>query len=228
MPAQKKRIQAKKRPRQELEQKMEVSNVGYKIYGNVKNSPLPSSFKCSMIYATNFALNVATGGVPAVRVFSANGLYDPDITGVGHQPRGFDQLMALYDHYTVIGSKIEVMGSADQATNPMVFGIALMDGPSVSTDADDYLEEPYSSWQLANPNGPAVQVLQKFNNKFLGYKNPMSVEELEGTSSANPSEQAYYHVFAYSTSATDEGNVYLPVRITYTAILKEPDLPPQS
>lgn len=223
-----KRVQAKKRRRKAEEQKMQVANVGYRIYGSVKNTPLPTTFRCTMIYGTTFALNVATGGIPAVRVFSANGLYDPDITGAGNQPRGFDQISPLYDHHTVIGSKIEMMCSAEEAQSPMVFGIALKDGTSVSTNADDYLEEPFSSWQMASPFGSGVKVLQKFSPKFLGYKNPMSVEELEGSISANPAEQAFYHVWAYSASGTDEGNVYIPVRITYEVVFKEPNLPTQS
>ncbi len=218
----------KKRKYPKEDQKDQVADVGYRIFGNVKNSPLPTSFKCTMIYASTFPLNVGAGGVPAVRVFSANGLFDPDITGVGHQPRGFDQLMALYDHYTVIGSKCEALFSADEAANPLCFGIALMDGPTTSADADNYLEEPFNAMGIATPGGNQVKLLQKFSPKFLGYKNPMSVEELEGTDSANPAEQAYYQVYAFSPSATDEGNVHFVCRITYQVILKEPDLPTQS
>ena len=40
--------------------------------------------------------------------FVANGAFDPNLTGVGHQPRGFDQFMAGYETFTVTGSKISV------------------------------------------------------------------------------------------------------------------------
>jgi len=36
-----------------------------------------------------------------VQVFNMNSLFDPDQTGVGHQPYGFDQLAALFAHYRV-------------------------------------------------------------------------------------------------------------------------------
>ncbi len=70
-------------------------NFGSKsILGN----RLPIKFK----YQTSGTLNPGVAGVAAIQVMTANGLYDPDITGVGHQPRGFDQIMALYNHYTVV------------------------------------------------------------------------------------------------------------------------------
>lgn len=40
--------------------------------------------------------------------FSANGLFDPDITSTGHQPLMYDEYSALYKQYRVISSKIKI------------------------------------------------------------------------------------------------------------------------
>jgi len=49
-------------------------------------------------YSDYFQLTTTSGAV-STYVFAANGLYDPNITGTGHQPMGFDQLLQFYNHY---------------------------------------------------------------------------------------------------------------------------------
>ncbi len=76
---------------------------------------LPNTRRVTLKY-TNFHLNSVTD-IPAAGYFvfnyAGNGLFDPDITGVGGQPRGFDQLAALYRRYYVIKSNIEVSFAPD-------------------------------------------------------------------------------------------------------------------
>lgn len=62
---------------------------------------LPRSCLIKMRYATTLTLdmNRVTLGYHLLR---ANGLYDPDTTGVGHQPLYRDQMAALYTNYMVI------------------------------------------------------------------------------------------------------------------------------
>lgn len=40
--------------------------------------------------------------------FAANSIFDPNVTGIGHQPRLHDDFQALYNRYCVVGAKIEV------------------------------------------------------------------------------------------------------------------------
>lgn len=47
-------------------------------------------------------------------------MYDPDLTGFGHQPYFFDQLTDIYSHYVVIGSKIKISGAVDTGSNQNV------------------------------------------------------------------------------------------------------------
>lgn len=41
-------------------------------------------------------------------VYRGNSMFDPDLSGTGLQPVGFDENMALYENYRVHGSKIKV------------------------------------------------------------------------------------------------------------------------
>lgn len=42
--------------------------------------------------------------------WALNGMYDPDVTGVGHQPLGFDQMALLYQRYRVHGCMMIMEG----------------------------------------------------------------------------------------------------------------------
>jgi hypothetical protein len=58
-------------------------------------------------YSEAYQMNMSLGAV-ASQNFRLNSVFDPDITGSGHQPRWFDQYSALYASYVVVASKIEV------------------------------------------------------------------------------------------------------------------------
>jgi len=59
----------------------------------------------------------STLGVITNYLFSTNGLYDPNITGTGHQPAYFDQMTPIYNNYTVIMSRIKVTFWADDTNS---------------------------------------------------------------------------------------------------------------
>lgn len=78
-------------------------------------------------YCANQSVQSSTG-VMANYVFSCNGMYDPDITGTGGQPLYFDQMTAIYNHYTVIGSKVTIkVLNASPSTGIIGCGILIND-----------------------------------------------------------------------------------------------------
>ena len=74
-------------------------------------SPMPCSFATKLTYSSNVSINPGAAGTPAAYVYRANGLYDPDLTGGGHQPRGYDQFTPMYNHWTVVGAKVTVLSA---------------------------------------------------------------------------------------------------------------------
>lgn len=67
----------------------------------------PERLKTKLHYCDVVQL-AASAGNPGIYQFRMNSLFDPDYTGVGHQPQWFDQLSAVYNFYKVLGSKITV------------------------------------------------------------------------------------------------------------------------
>lgn len=51
-------------------------------------------------YYETFVMDVVAGA-PQIYAFRLNSLFDPNLTGVGHQPNGRDQLALLYGKYIV-------------------------------------------------------------------------------------------------------------------------------
>lgn len=204
-----------------------VANAGYQMYGRVPNTPLPTKLKVNLRFAQNISLNPNVTGV-ATQVYRANDLYDPDFTGVGNQPRGFDQLMTLYDHFVVIGSKITVMMHPDGYTNSMFLAINLKDSSSADNNQITTLESSFTSYGMVSPEGPPITMVQTFAPSFLGRTSPLSDPDLKGSDSSSPNEQAFFHVVWASPAATDEGAAAGIAVIEYTAMLIEPKRPSQS
>jgi hypothetical protein len=59
-----------------------------------------------MVYSEKVTFTMTSGAL-ASYVFSGNGLYDPNITGTGHQPYGYDLYNVLYRRYVVHSSNIK-------------------------------------------------------------------------------------------------------------------------
>lgn len=190
-------------------------------------SPLPTKFKAVMRYSEpNIRLNPGVGGILAYNVFSANGLYDPDITNAGHQPMGFDELMTMYDHAVVIASKIRVTFTNRDTTYAQICGIDVRDGTSAELDSRVIVESGTCNYMTLGRSGSSrdtATITYTLNpNKFLSRSNPLSDPNLKNTSASNPSEQCYFHVFAGPLESVDAGIVDINVLIEYNAIWFEP------
>ena len=175
-------------------------------------------------------LNPGVGGINAVNVFSANSLHDPDVTGSGAQPRGFDQIKELYDHYTVVGAKITVVFMSQSGTTvPIICGIALADSATTHTATVDYMEQRnVVSGGLGETDARTTLVKTFSARKFLGRPHPLSEDDLRGTALTSPNERAYFHVFASPTYSVDAGAISYYAIIDYLAVWTEPKNPDQS
>lgn len=196
----------------------------------LKKSPVPKIMFTKLRYCENVTLNPAAGGID-IKVYSANGCYDPYYTGTGHQPRGFDQLMTLYDHFVVLGSKCTVEAAPGSGT-PLVMGVNLRDTTVSSGNPNDYQEGGYCTSKLLGTGTSAgtKRLVKTFSaKKFLGRSNVLSDSELKGSAIANPTEGAYYHIWASPADSTsDPTATALTVRIDYLVALIEPKTPTQS
>lgn len=111
----------KKKGRKGKKVKKTVYKGGRRVYSNRSKSttrgyaegPFPPTLRRKLLYSDVYAIT-STGGNLGSQKFKLNSLYDPDSTGVGHQPRYLDQLLstvastAPYSRYRVWGIKVTV------------------------------------------------------------------------------------------------------------------------
>lgn len=200
--------------------KKNISTVGRYL------GPLLPQVKSNLIYAQSLDLNPGASGAAAVQVFSCNGLYDPDVSGTGHQPRGFDQLIALYDHYVVIAAKITWrFGTTNASVYDQIACISVQDDTGTSIDPLDHAERAVNVMEImpAGASGNTKTLSLGVNpNAFLGRSKPLSDATLKGSAAANPSEGCFFHCAVWPMQNVDAATVNSYVVIEYTAVFIEP------
>jgi hypothetical protein len=177
----------------------------------------------SLPYYTNNTLSIPAGASTSY-VFSANGMYDPDISGTGAQPRGFDQMMIFYEHYTVSRCHIEVsFRNYTASVAPTVYIAARADTANVPSPTD-LMEQGNSVSVQIQPIGEGS--LQKLSMvvdvaRFLGFDDLMDSNVARGDLTSNPAEQVYFHVGAFNNETLASGTVQFQVRLRYLAVFTE-------
>ena len=108
---------------------------------NVNKSlgPFAQRYITSMKYSQTFTISSALG---AVQRFNLNNIYDPDRTGVGHQPYGYDQLGAIYNRYRVIACHWAINVYPSTGTAPVRVAALLSNEEVINTTLSDACEDP--------------------------------------------------------------------------------------
>lgn len=197
----------------------------------------PRSLKVKLRYVQTFTLNPVAGGI-AVQAFRANSLYDPDQTGVGHQPSNYDRLTDIYDRYTVLGSKCTVKPVQASTTGyqpgTLVLHLSENGGDLAiahGNGVDNVLEQPrlvQNYMEIGNMNNiqyPQNISLKFSAKKFFGIRSVVGKSPYTADTLANPTEGAFYEVaFMSPDDSNDPGAITLRVTIDYIAVMTEPKL----
>lgn len=199
------------------------ATIGKTLFGNKRVVKLR--------YQDNFISLTGGLGTPNDRVFSANGIFDPDISLGGHQPRGFDQIMPLFAHYTVVGSKASATFSFQTDVFSAICAIVLRDNATIFTQTNDIMEDRNSKYAIMQTGGPTVLVQKGFSPKpFFSISKPLSSQNIRGSISSNPMEQGYYHVTVSNSDVNNLTSVPVNVNlvIDYVVVFHEPQSVGQS
>lgn len=211
-------------------------------------SGFPNKKVVRLRYVTQRVLDAGgTNGI-ATCVIRANDLYDPEqsvqgTSTAGHQPMGFDQWIALYDHFTVVGAKItaKFINNTTAHVVPGMCGIMLTDmpriGPTLTISTLEQLMENRMhtgvstvGLVLGNTNSTTTKTMKFSARKFFG-KRVLGEDIYRGSDVGSPTEQACFEVF-YSPMGgapaigpqvqNDPGQILALITIDYIAVFTEP------
>jgi len=188
----------------------------------------PRWMRCSMKYCDQFLVTLAAG-VLTDQIYRANSMFDPDRTGVGHQPRGFDQLVPMYNRYRVnkLSWNVRFTGSAN-AFNACVL---LVNGAQVYTTIVDAGESSLKSAIRGSTSG----------GNTTGFNGKSDLWRVQGRSevayhtddttaalvTANPVETIDLHIVLQNPVLTTEIINYV-VTLIYDVIFFDQIIPGQS
>lgn len=202
---------------------------------NIRRLPgivIPDRLQVKLPYTQRITLTTAgTPGVATDYVFRGNSPYDPDYTGVGLQPLGFDQWNSFYYRYTCTGSTIKVkfitVGSTPLASSAEVgvYPSNSTTGAAINIRGLDVLKaQPYSWWQVYGP-GMALPTCKRYMGSAKLFGEPALAMTMEDDYSApftaSPNNIWYWQIAAIAVDQTAAITLYAYVEITYYLTLHD-------
>lgn len=168
-----------------------------------------------------------TGAANAVAsyVVSANGAYDPDVTGTGHQPMGFDQMMVFYNHYTVMNARVRAVFQNIGAVSAHV-GMSVSGTTVTISDSRQLIENGEVIYAVVTPTGIADSIATLRSSassaNFQGIQQPLDDPNMRGDAASNPTEQFYFHFHVWNPVSATVPSVLIDFYLEYDVVFHEP------
>lgn len=159
-------------------------------WGSRYRDPFPAVEKYQLRYSQTVTINPGVGTC-GVQKFRANSIFDPDYSGIGHQPYGHDTLSTIYQHYCVDSAVITVTPTVGCQG---VWGVQVDDNSNFSQSGFNRAVEFQATSVVVtgSTNGQSPQTLKKNYDRFGSFPVYKDTSALFGE---NPSEEAYFHLW---------------------------------
>jgi hypothetical protein len=155
-------------------------------------------------------------------------LFDPDLTGTGHQPGGYDFNTNFFNHYIVTAARCRATFFTPSG-GPVAVGVCISDDTTIPADYTTLVEEGKGSYKvLALTAVQPVELSCDFNaHDFFGINDlTAALSRIGAPVTANPSELAVFDIWAQSPTQSLSVTVNCVYTIDFWAEFSEPkDLP---
>jgi hypothetical protein len=187
---------------------------------------MPSQFRTKLGFCDHTSLDVSTANLAAQQAFRLNSLYDPDYSGTGTQPTGFDELMAIYTRYRVLTAKVKVMVMSSLSSPIVEFACypSISATPVSVTSPNRLVPIRYANFTVLGHSQPLATVEETVFSMadMFGVTRQAILDEQSytGNASTNPSSAAYLHCEAMARTSSSQ-TVQLYVAIEFDVIFEE-------
>ena len=175
---------------------------------------MPDKLRCKLKYTVRQHHNFAS--IVGNYIFNANSLHDPDRTGVGHQPMGFDQLKAMYNRYKVYACSYKATISSPNTPLWVAAGFKNGSAPFASVEEND--ESAHSKSVLVSDGGQNQRTLKDYIGMKKLYGRTHLSDADGAVVSTSPTEVAVIGFnYEASNGATNITGVSVVYEIVYYA-----------
>jgi len=182
---------------------------------------VPDVTLIKMVYSDYRAIAAASS--QASYVYRLNSCFDPDFTGVGGQPAGFDQWKTLYQQYRVMACDVRVVVAA--LGGAALCTITPTTVSTVSASAEEQIGLRRARGQLANVSGQLARLnsLVRIGDVYgVPDSSVLTNDNYAATVSSSPSSVAFLRIEAETSGATDTIMVWVTLTM-YTRFEKPVD-----
>jgi len=177
---------------------------------NVNRSlqPFAQRYICKMKYAEVRQVSGPIGGGLVQYNWNLNSVFDPNLTGIGHQPYGYDQLVDLYNRYRVfrVDYAISAYNSEAAGTTASVIGALPSNEPFTSSGGVAELMENPRAKYITQINGGGLKVLRGSISlpSLVGRSKAqyLADDRYQALATSSPAEQAILNIMAGAISGT--------------------------
>lgn len=188
---------------------------------------MPTTFNTTLHYRESILLSSTTLLPTAFNNYSMNSIFDPNRTGTGHQPYGFDQLATFYNRYYVTGSKMTVTFSCQTkdtdstVTGPILVGVTGRAESTFATqNADNWAEYPNADSVLLSTDTTSRKLVSVFNPTYIGYTKQDRTNAVAVT--GNPGREWFAAPWIFNTGQTAATDTIAHVHIEYAVEFSYP------
>ena len=194
----------------------------YPAAGTVgKPMPFPIRMVATLKYCETLSMLSSLTPLANINI-AANSIYDPNLSGTGHQPYGHDVYSGIYNQYTVLKSRCRFKVGAT-SNSFFTWGGGIEDTVGTTAAVDTWAERPTYKSRIQNQMGsPECLPIVLYWDRNKRFPHNDTYRDLSAAFGTNPSEIEIFNIVAQTNSGTGTlGQLYCTVEVEYIVEMYE-------